>query len=102
VAPPTHVKKTIINAGTSLMRCSEAVRVDLVEKRSDEPAQGKALLGLGMQECPTSGILWSMAIWSEARSQRKAHGVDARRKCEATAADLLVICTVQVEVARLY
>jgi hypothetical protein len=41
-------------------------------------------------------------IWSEARSQRKARSVDALRKCEAAAADLLVICIVQVEVARLY
>jgi pre-mRNA-processing factor 6 len=36
-----------------------------------------------------------MAIWLEARSQRKARSVDAPRKCEA---DRLVICTV----ARLY
>ena len=41
-------------------------------------------------------------IWSEGRSQRKARSVDALRKCEAAVADLLVICTVQVEVARLY
>ncbi|KAF8503250.1 hypothetical protein F5888DRAFT_1660082 [Russula emetica] len=45
--------------------------------------------------CPTSGILWSMAILLEARLQRKARSVDALRKCEA---DPLVICTV----ARLY
>jgi pre-mRNA-processing factor 6 len=36
-----------------------------------------------------------MAIWSEARPQRKAHSVDVLRKCEAVP---LVICTV----ARLY
>jgi pre-mRNA-processing factor 6 len=36
-----------------------------------------------------------MAIWSEARPQRKARSVDALRRCEA---DPLVICTV----ARLY
>jgi hypothetical protein len=40
----------------------EAVRI---EECSGPPAQGKALLA--PQECPTSGILWSMAIWSEAR-----------------------------------
>ncbi|KAI0264310.1 hypothetical protein BGY98DRAFT_1103553 [Russula aff. rugulosa BPL654] len=42
-----------------------------VEERSDEPAQEKALLARGLQECLTSGI-WSMAIWLEALPQRKA------------------------------
>ena len=87
-----------LNAGASLTS-SEAVRI---EESSDEPAQGKALLARELQECPTSGILWSMAIWSKARPQRKARSVDALRKCEAAAADPLVICTVQIEVAWLY
>ena len=59
----------------------EAVRV---EECSGAPPQGKALLARVLQECPnpTSNILWSMAIWSEARPQRKARSVDALRKCE--------------------
>ncbi|KAF8488323.1 hypothetical protein F5888DRAFT_1753589 [Russula emetica] len=38
-----------------------------------------------------------MAIWSEARPQRKTRSVDALRKCEA---DPLVICTRRIEKAR--
>jgi pre-mRNA-processing factor 6 len=67
---------------------AEAVRV---EERSGAPAQGKTLLTRALQECPTSGILRSMAIWP----QHKARSVDALGKCEA---DPLVTCTV----ARLY
>jgi hypothetical protein len=63
---------------------SEAVRVG---EHSDEPAQEKALLARGPQECPTSGI-WSMAIWLETQSQRKARSMDVLRKYEA---DPLVI-----------
>jgi pre-mRNA-processing factor 6 len=57
---------------------AEAVRI---EERSDSgtPAQGKALLARAPRECPTSDILWSMAIWSEAGTQRKARSVDALR-----------------------
>ncbi|KAI0260679.1 PRP1 splicing factor, N-terminal-domain-containing protein [Gloeopeniophorella convolvens] len=60
-----------------------------VEERSG--AAGKALLARALQECPTSGPLWSMAIWAEARPQRKARSVDALKKC---ADDPVVICTV--------
>jgi hypothetical protein len=57
---------------------AEAVRI---EERSDSgaPAQGKALLARAPQECPTSNILWSMAIWSEAGTECKARSVDALR-----------------------
>jgi hypothetical protein len=57
---------------------AEAVRI---EERSDSgaPAQGKALLTRTLQECPMSNIRWSMAIWSEAGTQRKARSVDALR-----------------------
>jgi pre-mRNA-processing factor 6 len=86
-------KARLVNPKSDVLwALAEAVKV---EERSGAPAQGKALLARALQECPTSGILWSMAIWSEARPQRKARSVDALRKCEA---DPLVICTV----ARLY
>jgi pre-mRNA-processing factor 6 len=57
---------------------TEAVKI---EEHSDSgaPAQGKALLARAPQECPTSNILWSMEIWSEAGTQRKARSVDALR-----------------------
>ena len=35
-----------------------------------------------MQECPTAGILWSEAIFMEARAQRKTKSVDALKRCE--------------------
>jgi pre-mRNA-processing factor 6 len=37
---------------------------------------------LGMQECPSSGILWAEAIFMETRPQRKSKSVDALKKCE--------------------
>ncbi len=35
-----------------------------------------------LQECPTSGILWSEAIFLENKPQRKTKSVDALKKCE--------------------
>ncbi|ELK28472.1 Pre-mRNA-processing factor 6 [Myotis davidii] len=40
------------------------------------------LMAKALQECPSSGVLWSEAIFLEARSQRKIKGVDALKKCE--------------------
>lgn len=45
----------------------------------------------GLQECPTSGLLWSMAIWQEPRPTRKSRSADALRKA---ADDPLIISTV--------
>lgn len=44
-----------------------------------------------LQECPTSGLLWSMAIWAEPRPTRKSRSADALRKA---ADDPLIMCTV--------
>ncbi|KAI0249128.1 PRP1 splicing factor, N-terminal-domain-containing protein [Lactifluus subvellereus] len=68
-----------------------------IEERSGAAAQGKALIARTLQECPTSGLLWSMAIWAEARPQRKARSVDALKKC---ADDPLMTCTRKIEKAR--
>ena len=35
-----------------------------------------------LQECPSSGILWSEAIFMENKPQRKTKSVDALKKCE--------------------
>lgn len=40
------------------------------------------LMAKALQECPNSGILWSEAIFLEARPQRKTKSVDALKKCE--------------------
>ena len=45
----------------------------------------------GLQECPTSGLLWSLTIWLEPRATRKARSVDALEK---SAEDPIIICTV--------
>jgi len=49
-----------------------------VEERSGAgSAQAKATL---LQECPSSGLLWSMVVWAEPRASRKTKGVDVLRK----------------------
>ena len=45
----------------------------------------------GLQECPSSGLLWSMAIWAEPRPTRKARSADALRKAGN---DPWVLCSV--------
>jgi len=62
-----------------------------VEERSGGAAQAKAMLARGLQECPTSGLLWSMSIWAESRPMRKAKSVDALKK---SADNPVIICTV--------
>ncbi len=46
---------------------------------------------LGLQDCPASGMLWSMAVWAEPRPGRKSRSTDALKKSNN---DPLVICTV--------
>lgn len=45
----------------------------------------------GLQECPTSGLLYSMSIWFHPKPVRKARAVDALKK---TQDDARVICTI--------
>ena len=51
-------------------------------------SQNQSLLPWGIcrkykiQECPTSGRLWALAIEMEAKPQRKTRSVDAMKKCE--------------------
>lgn len=69
-----------------------------VEERAGGASQAKAMLARGwstvclkgtradcvncaaQQDCPSSGLLWSMAIWMEAAQQRKGRSVDAIKK----------------------
>ena len=81
-----------------------------IEERSGGPTQAKAMLArgtnechhvqcitsematfLGLQECPESGLLWTLSVWSEPRPARKTRSADALRK---TKDNPLVICTV--------
>ena len=79
-----------------------------VEERSGGATQAKAMLArgmktiaattddltsepLGLQECPESGLLWTLSVWSEPRPIRKSRSADALRK---TKDSLLVIRTV--------
>lgn len=34
------------------------------------------------QDCPSSGLLWSMGIWMEAAPQRKSRSIDAIKKSQ--------------------
>ena len=62
-----------------------------VEERSGGAVQAKTMLSRALQECPSSGLLSSMAIWAEPRAARKTKGVDALRK---TKDHPLVFCAV--------
>merc|ERR1719378_175084 len=44
-----------------------------------------------MQDCPSSGQLWSQAIFLESRPQRKTKSVDALKKCEHDSHVLLAV-----------
>ncbi|KAG5221097.1 Pre-mRNA-processing factor [Salix suchowensis] len=74
---------------------AEAVHVEeraaTTSSTTQAQAQAKAMLARGLQECPTSGVLWSMSIWSEARPSRKSRSVDALKK---SADDPIIVCTV--------
>jgi len=58
-----------------------------------------------LQECPSSGLLWSESVWLETRAQRKGKIVDALKKSENSAQVLITAARVfwadrQVEKAR--
>lgn len=57
----------------------EAVRVEL---RADNQPQARSILAKALQECPSSGLLWSEAIFIEPRPARKSKSVDAIKRCE--------------------
>lgn len=98
-------KARLANSGSDVL-WAEAVGV---EERSGGAAQAKTVLargmlkrmyaqlcfrlihGTGLQECSTSGLLWSMTIWAEPRPTRKSRSADALRK---SADDPLILCTV--------
>ncbi|TFK18041.1 hypothetical protein FA15DRAFT_675582 [Coprinopsis marcescibilis] len=53
--------------------------------------QAKSMLSRALQECPTSGLLWSLSIFSETRPQRKSRSVDALKK---SSDNPIIICSV--------
>jgi pre-mRNA-processing factor 6 len=65
-------KACLVNSGNELL-WAESIGV---EGRSGGAAQAKTMLLRALQECPSSGLLWSMAIWAEPRAARKTKGVD--------------------------
>ncbi|KAG9025206.1 Pre-mRNA-processing factor 6 [Tulasnella sp. UAMH 9824] len=67
---------------------AEAVEV---EERAGATSQANAVLARGLQECPTSGLLYSMSIWFHPKPVRKSRAVDALKK---TQDDARVICTI--------
>ncbi|KAL0958321.1 hypothetical protein HGRIS_000466 [Hohenbuehelia grisea] len=89
-------KARLVNPGQDEL-WAESVRVEEraagagTTAQSQAQAQAKAMLARGLQECPTSGLLWSMSIWAEPRPTRKARSVDALKK---SADDPVIVCTV--------
>ncbi|KAK0462204.1 PRP1 splicing factor, N-terminal-domain-containing protein [Armillaria novae-zelandiae] len=65
-----------------------------VEERSGGGAS--QVLSRALQDCPTSGVLWSKSIWSEPRPMRKARSADALKKTGGGegGGSAVVICTV--------
>lgn len=57
----------------------EAVRL---ESRAGMESMARTLLARGMQELPTSGLLWAEAIWLEPRPARHRKSLDAVQRCE--------------------
>lgn len=57
----------------------ESVRL---EYRAGLKNIANTLMAKALQECPSSGVLWSEAVFLEARPQRKTKSVDALKKCE--------------------
>ena len=51
----------------------------------------KRLMAKPLQECPNSGVLWSEAMFPEARPHRKTKIVDALKKCEHDSNVLLAV-----------
>ncbi|TFK61343.1 hypothetical protein BDN72DRAFT_965230 [Pluteus cervinus] len=81
-------KARLVNPANELL-WAESVGVE--ERSGAGSAQAKAMLARGLQECPNSGILWSMAIWAEPRAARKGRSMDALKK---SADNPVIICTV--------
>src|SRR5690554_2226267 len=67
---------------TPLYSRLESVRIEL---RGNNANFGKAQMAKALQECPSSGLLWSEAVWLETRAQRKGKVVDALKKSENSA-----------------
>lgn len=76
-----------------------------MELRGNNPQAGKILMSKALQECPSSGLLWSESVWLETRAQRKGKIVDALKKSENSAHVLITAARLfwsdrQVEKAR--
>mmetsp|Transcript_35641 Transcript_35641/g.55625 ORF Transcript_35641/g.55625 Transcript_35641/m.55625 type:complete len:924 (-) Transcript_35641:135-2906(-) len=66
----------------------ESIRV---ESRAGNHTFATALFSKALQDCPTSGLLWSQAILNEPRPRQNAKSFDALKRCDQ---DPFVICTV--------
>lgn len=77
--------KTVLARGTNSYRSNHDFPIWLMD---DCLGSGTTT---GLQDCPTSGLLWSMAVWAEPRPGRKSRSTDALKKSNN---DPLVICTV--------
>lgn len=63
----------------------------LVEERGDSIQQAKTMIARGLQECPSSGLLYAHSIWLEAKPARKTKSADALKRTGDDARILNVI-----------
>ena len=62
-----------------------------IELAAGFKANSDTLLAKALQDCPTSGLLWSNAILMVDKPQRKTKSVDALKKCENNALVMLSV-----------
>jgi pre-mRNA-processing factor 6 len=62
-----------------------------LEQRSKNSQQAQVLMARAIQECPTSGLLWSENVWMQSPIQRRTRILDAVKACEN---DAFVLTTV--------
>jgi pre-mRNA-processing factor 6 len=65
-----------------------------VELAAEKPKIADSLLSKAMQECPTAGELWALAIELAPRAQQKSRSVDALKRCDNDARVVLAVARI--------
>jgi len=60
----------------------EAIKVELRSTASGSGKIAQTMLAKALQDCPTSGKLWALAIQMEKKPQKKARSFDALKRCD--------------------
>eukprot|EP00050_Salpingoeca_kvevrii_P012075 m.20269 g.20269 ORF g.20269 m.20269 type:complete len:929 (-) comp3819_c0_seq1:89-2875(-) len=88
----TKARAILDKARLRIPKCPELWYESIhVELAANLKANAEALLARALQDCPTSGLVWSLAIEMAPKPQRKTRSVDAHKKCENDPLVLLAI-----------